>query len=140
MHWTYNAKVAAVKLKHLSGSILSGGGWGSLLRCNYYHEYLACEEEDLWTIHITWSGLRFTVWGTLSYFVENCCYSLTALERRSHFRSMSHLASENKSIYHLCVYNLGEKNFKELFIWRWASPVRRDSSPRLDLTFLKKLL
>ena len=24
----------------------------SLLRCNYYHEYLACEEKDLWTIHL----------------------------------------------------------------------------------------
>ena len=38
----------------------------SLLRCNYYHEYLACDEEDLWTIHITWdwellSGERLVI-------------------------------------------------------------------------------
>ena len=38
----------------------------SLLRCNYYHEHLACEEEDLWTIHISWRGLRITVWRTLT--------------------------------------------------------------------------
>ena len=44
----------------------------SLLRCNYYHECLACEEEDLWTINITWKGLRITVWRALSNFVENC--------------------------------------------------------------------
>ena len=38
----------------------------SLLRCNYYHEYLACDEEDLWTIHIPWdwellSGERLVI-------------------------------------------------------------------------------
>ena len=38
----------------------------SLLRCNYYHEHLACEEEDLWTIHISWRGLRITVWRALT--------------------------------------------------------------------------
>ena len=72
----------------------------SLLRCNYYHKYLACEEEDLWTIHITWKGLRITVWRALSYFVENLLHcSLTALERRSQFWSMSYLVSKNKSIF-----------------------------------------
>ena len=49
-----------------------GSVGGSLLRCNYYHEYLACEEEDLWTIHITWRGLRINVWRALSDFAENC--------------------------------------------------------------------
>ena len=41
MDRTYNAKIAAVKLKTLIGWV-----GGSSLRCNYYHEYLACEEED----------------------------------------------------------------------------------------------
>ena len=45
MDWIYNSKLAAVKLKLLSGLILWREG-GSLLRCNYYYEYLACEEED----------------------------------------------------------------------------------------------
>ena len=56
----------------------------------------------LWTIHIRWRGLRTAVWTALSYFVENC--SVTAKlhpERRNQFRSMSHLVSENKSIYFL---------------------------------------
>ena len=56
----------------------------------------------LWTIHIRWRGLRTAVWKALSYFVENC--SVTAKlhpERRKQFRSMSHLVSENKSIYFL---------------------------------------
>ena len=42
-------------------------GWvsGSYLRCNYYHEYLACEQEDFSRV------LRTTVWRVLSYFVVN---------------------------------------------------------------------
>ena len=33
-------------------------GWvgGSLLRCNYYHEYLACEEEDFCEQYILVEG------------------------------------------------------------------------------------
>ena len=30
---------------------------GSLLRCNYYHEYLACEEEDFCERYILFEGL-----------------------------------------------------------------------------------
>ena len=59
----------------------------------------------LWTIHIRWRGLRTAVWKALSYFVENC--SVTAKlhpERRKQFRSMSHLVSENKSIYFLTCF------------------------------------
>ena len=76
MHWPYNTKIAAVKLEHLIGFNIIGWVGGSLLRCNYYYEYLACEEEDSWTIHITWKGLRITVWRALSYIVEN--FSVTA--------------------------------------------------------------
>ena len=54
-------------------------GWvgGSLLRCNYYHESLACEEEDFCERYILGEGgLRTAVWKALSCFVENC--SVTA--------------------------------------------------------------
>ena len=91
-----------VSIPHVNndGTILAHICYISLLWCNCYHEYLACEEEDLWTIHITWKGLRITVWRALSYFVENLLRcSLTALERRSQFWSMSYLVSKNKSIF-----------------------------------------
>ena len=80
----------------------------SLLRCNYYHEYLVCEEEDLWTIHITDSAWLFC-WRLLSY-------SLTALEKRSQFRSISHLVSENKSIWFSTIYLFTYSNFV-LLVW-----------------------
>ena len=45
----------------------------SFLRCNYYDEYLACEQEDFCERYIKFKGeLRTTIWRTLSYFVENC--------------------------------------------------------------------
>ena len=48
----------------------------SLLRCNYYHEYLACDEEDLWTIHITWdwellSGERLVILLKIAHLQPN---------------------------------------------------------------------
>ena len=57
MDWIYKAKFAAVKLKHLSGW-LNIIGWveGSFLRCNYYHKYLACEEEDFCERYILLEG------------------------------------------------------------------------------------
>ena len=57
MDWIYKAKFAAVKLKHLSGW-LNIIGWveGSFLRCNYYHKYLACEEEDFCERYILFQG------------------------------------------------------------------------------------
>ena len=46
---------------------------GSLLRCNYYDEYLANEQEDFCERYIKFKGeLRTTIWRTLSCFVENC--------------------------------------------------------------------
>ena len=48
---TYNAKIAAVKLKTLIGWV-----GGSSLRCNYYHEYLACEEKDFRERYILLAG------------------------------------------------------------------------------------
>ena len=42
----YNAKIAAVKLILLIWLNIIGWVRRSLLRCKYYHEYLACEEED----------------------------------------------------------------------------------------------
>ena len=60
MDWIYNPKVAAVKLKDLFGLILEGAGEGvegSLLRYNYYHEYLAWEEEDFCERYILFEGL-----------------------------------------------------------------------------------
>ena len=73
---------------------------GEFVKINYYHQYWACEEEDFCKRYIllerNWellSGELFC-WKLLSY-------RLTALERRNQFRSMSHLVSENKSIYFL---------------------------------------
>ena len=48
---TYNAKIAAVKLKTLIGWV-----GGSSLRCNYYHESLACEEKDFCERYILLAG------------------------------------------------------------------------------------
>ena len=48
----------------------------SLIRCNYYHEYLACEEEDFCERYISVDGEWEVLWRALSYFVENC--SVTA--------------------------------------------------------------
>ena len=56
MDWTYNAKIAAVKLKTLIWYNIIGWVGGSLLRCNYYHEYLACEEEDFCELYILVEG------------------------------------------------------------------------------------
>ena len=68
--------VSTPRVNNDDAAIIAHVCYISLLRCNYYHEYLACEEEDLWKIHITWRGLRITVWRALSYFVEN--WSVTA--------------------------------------------------------------
>ena len=77
-------------------------GWvgGSLLKCSYYDEYLACEQEDFRERYIKFKGN----WDLLSG--ERFCRkllscSLTTLKNRSRFWSMSHLVSENKSIYFL---------------------------------------
>ena len=51
MDRTYNAKIDAVKLKTLIGWV-----GGSSFRCNYYHEYLACEEEDFCERYILLEG------------------------------------------------------------------------------------
>ena len=71
----------------------------SLLRCNYYHEYLACEEEGFSERYV----LAEEVWELLSaerlvILLKIAHLQLNALERQSQFRSISHLASENKSI------------------------------------------
>ena len=79
-------------------------GWveGNLLRCKYYHEYLACEEEDSCEQYILleedWELLSGECLVILLKFLS---YSLTALERQSQFQSMSYLVSENKLIYFL---------------------------------------
>ena len=67
----------------------------SLLRCNYYHGFLACGEEDFCEPYI----LPDTYYFCEQYFCYwLLSYSLTAIERWSQFWSMSHLVSENKSI------------------------------------------
>ena len=66
----------------------------SLLRCNYYHEYLACEEENFSERCILLKGDWELLFGEL-FCWKLLSYSLTALERRSHFWSMGPLVSEN---------------------------------------------
>ena len=60
----------------------------NLLTCNYYHEYLACAEEDFLERYI----LLEVDWELLSgehlvILLKLLSYSLVALERRSQFRS-----------------------------------------------------
>ena len=79
----------------------------------------------LWTVHYVQGELRTTIWRSLSYFVENWYYRLTALERRSQLWSMSNLVSENKSIDKV-FFNKGLKieYRKDVFVWtlRYCSP------------------
>ena len=71
MDWTYNAKIAAVKLNYLSGSTLKGG-WEEFVKMQLLPRVFGLwSGRLLWTICITWRGLRITVWRALSYFVEN---------------------------------------------------------------------
>ena len=66
-------------------------GWmgGSLLRCNYYDEYLACEQEDFCERYIKFKGDWELLSGERSklFCWKLLSYSLTALERRSQFWS-----------------------------------------------------
>ena len=72
----------------------------SLLRYNYYGEYLACEQEGFCERYIKFKGNWELLSGELLVFCwKLVSYSLTALERRSQFWSISHLVSENESIY-----------------------------------------
>ena len=98
MDWTCNAKIAAVKLKHLSGLIWWVGG--SLLRCNYYHEYLACEEKDFSERYILlegeWellSGERLVILLKISQLQLNGTWKAKPVPK------WSHLVSQNKLIH-----------------------------------------
>ena len=98
-----STEIATLKLPLSTETLfwLNTIGWvgGSLLRCNYYNEYLACKEEDFCERYMLVEGNWELLSGErLVILLKLFSYSLTALKRRSQLRSMSHLVPANKSI------------------------------------------
>ena len=94
---------------------------GSLLRCNYYNEYLACEQEDFCERYINFKGNWKLLSGErLAICRKLLSCSLMALERQSRFWSMSHLVYENKSICWSFVYYLKYKLYhnRDVYIFQ----------------------
>ena len=72
---------------------------GSLLRCDYYHEYLACEEEDFSERYILPEGNWELLSGErLVILLKIAQKQLNVTWEASQIRSMSNIVSENKSI------------------------------------------
>ena len=73
----------------------------SLLRCNYYDEYLACKEEDFCEWYILLEGDWELLESAELFYWKLLSCSLTTIEKQSQFRRRHHLISEYKIIYFL---------------------------------------